>query len=156
MKKFLFDCGTRDALASSGLLFLRVATGLMMLVGHGLPKLKNFDAVLEKGFHVPGIWPLSAMSQPVSLGATIAAELGAAALLVLGLATRPAAFVLGFAMVVAAFEVHAHDPFFLGGGGGAKEPAVLYLVACLTLVITGAGRWSADAGLYKEKKRRFF
>lgn len=155
MKKFFFDCGTRDALASSGLLVLRVSVGLMMLIGHGLPKWRSFDKILENGFHVPGLWPLSLMSERVSLGATLVAEIGAAALLVLGLATRPAAFVLAFAMAVAAFEVHAHDPFFLGGGA-AKEPAVLYLVACLVLVITGAGRWSVDIGVYKEKKKRFF
>jgi putative oxidoreductase len=95
------------------------------------------------------------MSHPVSLMATIGAELGAAALIVLGLATRPAAFVLGFAMVVAAFQVHGGGPWFLPADG-AKEPALLYLFACVVLIITGAGKASLDSAIYKEKKRRFF
>ena len=78
MKKFLFDCGTRDPLASSGLLFLRVTTGLMMLVGHGVSKIQNFDKLSEV-WTVPALWPLSYMSKPISLMATIGAEVGASA-----------------------------------------------------------------------------
>ncbi len=154
MKRFLFDCGTRDAIASTGLLVLRAGFGLMMLIGHGWPKLQAFEEKKD-GWTVPTIWPLSYMSEPVSLVATLVAEVGAAGLLVLGLATRPAAFLLAFAMLVAAFQVHGDGPVFLPAAG-AKEPALLYLFACLALIIAGAGRWSLDAGIYKEKKRRFF
>ena len=154
MKRFLFDCGTRDSLASTGFLVLRVTFGLMMLIGHGWPKLGKFEA-LKDGWAVPAIWPLSTMSPPVSLIATLVAEIGCAGLLVLGLATRPAAFILGFAMLVAAFQVHGGGPVFLPADG-AKEPALLYLFPCLVLIVSGAGRWSADGLIYKEKKRRFF
>ena len=82
MKRFLFDCGTRDTIASIGILALRVMIGLMMLVGHGLPKVRNFDAILEKGFPVPDFMPLKFMSPTVSLMATIGAEVGAAALII--------------------------------------------------------------------------
>ncbi len=62
------------------------------------------------------------MSGPVSLMATIGAEVGAAGLLMLGFMTCPAAFVLGFAMCVAAFQVNAHAPFFcVSGAGPSKE-----------------------------------
>jgi putative oxidoreductase len=152
MKKFLFDCGTRDPLASSALLFLRVTTGWMMLYGHGIGKIQNFDK-LKDTWTVPGIIPLNFMSSPVSLMATIGAEVGAAALIMLGLMTRPAAFVLGFAMVVAAFQVHALDPFF-SKGGASKEFAVLYLIPCIVLIIAGAGQWSLDAGFNTDKRRR--
>lgn len=156
MKRFLFDCGTRDPLASSGLLVLRVCTGLMMLVGHGWGKWQNFQQLKEKGeWHVPTLWPFSMMSPTLSLMATVFAEVGCAGLMVIGLATRPAAAIFGFAMLVAAFEMHAADPFFMAGGG-AKEPAILYLIPCLVLVISGAGKWSADMLIYKEKKRKFF
>jgi putative oxidoreductase len=154
MRRFLFDCGTRDAVGSSGLLVLRLGFGLMMALGHGLPKLQKFEQ-LKDGWTVPSLPPLSWMSSPVSLIATITAELGCATLLVLGLATRPAAFVLGFAMVVAAFQVHGDGPLFLPAEG-AKEPALLYLVACLALIGSGAGAWSCDRLLYREKKKRFF
>jgi putative oxidoreductase len=152
MKKFLFDCGTRDPLASSGLLVLRVTTGLMMLVGHGVSKIQNFDKFGEV-WTVPALWPLSYMSKPISLMATIGAEVGASALLVLGLMCRPAAFLLGFAMCVAAFQVHALDPFF-SKGGASKEFAILYLIPCFVLIITGAGQWSLDATFSLDKRRR--
>lgn len=152
MKKFFFDCGTRDPLASSGLVFLRLAIGWMMLYGHGIGKIQNFDK-LKAAWPVPGIFPLSLMSSPVSLMATIGAEVVAAGLLIIGLATRPAAFVLGFAMCVAAFQVHAHAPMFVPAEG-AREPAVLYLVASVVLIITGAGQWSIDAGFDTTKRRR--
>ncbi len=152
MKKFLFDCGTRDPLASTGLFVLRVSFGLMMLIGHGIPKIGKFDA-LKDSWTVPGIWPLSHLSSSISLMATIGIEVGAAAMLVLGLMTRPAAFALGFAMCVAAFQVHGAGPWFLPAAG-AKEPALLYLAAAFTLVVTGAGSWSLDAKLATGDKRR--
>lgn len=153
MKKFLFDCGTRDITAASALLALRVMVGLMMLIGHGLPKLRGFSAIKE--WHVPDFFPLSYMTPQVSLAATVAAELGAAALIVLGFATRPAAFVLGLTMVVAAFDVHGADPWFMGPGvTAAKEMALLYLIPMIVIIISGAGLFSLDAGIYKETKRR--
>lgn len=152
MKKYLFDCGTRDATASLGLFVLRVTVGLMMLIGHGWGKIKNFDALKDEWF-VPGIVPFSFMSPPVSLIATIGAEVGAAALLVLGLMTRPAAFVFAFAMVIAAFEVHAADPWF-SQGGASKEMALLYLIPAIVLLLSGSGAWSLDAAIQKDGKRR--
>jgi len=147
MKKFLFDCGTRDQTASIGLLVLRVSTGLMMLLGHGVDKLKGFGAMSEK-FPVPSFFPLKYMSPQISLMATIGAEVVAASLLVLGLATRPAAFVLAFTMVVAAFDIHGADPF------GKKELALMYLVAATVILLAGAGKFSLDARIFKDGKRR--
>lgn len=154
MKKFLFDCGTREAVPSAGLLVLRVSIGLMMAIGHGWAKIGKF-AEMKDQWTVPGIWPLSYLSPPVSMIMTIFAELGCGALLVLGLATRPAAFLLGFAMTVAAFQVHGADPFFMAGGA-AKEPAILYLIPCVVLIISGAGGFSIDSALFREKRRKFF
>lgn len=154
MKKFLFDCGSRDTVASGGLLVLRVGFGLMMLIGHGWSKIAMFDEAKD-GWAVPNVPLLSLMSSPVSLMMTIFAEVVCSALLVLGLMTRPAAFIFGFAMLVAAFQVNADADFFMAGGP-AKEPALLYAIPCLVLIISGAGKWSADALVYKEKKRRFF
>ena len=154
MKKFFFDCGTRDATASFGILALRVMIGLMMLVGHGIPKLQNF-ATLKNGFYVPDFFPLKYLSPPVSLMACISAELGASLLIILGLATRPAAFLLGFSMVVAAFGVLGAAPWFMGPSAPlAKEPALLYLIPMIVIILSGAGAFSLDAGIYKEGKRR--
>lgn len=153
MKKFLFDCGTRDATASLGILALRIGTGLLMMLGHGIPKIQSF-AEKKDGFPVPDFFPLKYMSNPVSLMATIGAEVGCAALLILGLATRPAAFILGFTMVVAAFNIHASGPWFLGGAPGPKEPALLYLIPALAILLTGAGQYSFDANILKEGRRK--
>lgn len=153
MKKFLFDCGTRDSTASLGILFLRVCTGLLMLLGHGLPKLQSYADKKDK-FPVPDFFPLKYMSPPFSLMATIGAEVGCAALIILGLATRPAAFILAFTMIVAAFNIHASGPWFIGGDPGAKEPALLYLIPAIAILLTGAGSFSLDAGIYKEGRRR--
>ncbi|MGA0845580.1 MAG: DoxX family protein [Luteolibacter sp.] len=155
MKRILFDCGTRDASASLGLLWLRVTIGLMMMLGHGIPKLLNFKSIVAKGFPVPDFFPLKWMSPSVSLAATIGAEVLAAALIVLGLLTRPAAFVLGFTMVVAAFSVLSGAPWFLAPGvSSAKEPALLYLVPMIAIILAGPGGYSLDASIYKDGKRR--
>jgi putative oxidoreductase len=155
MKKLFFDCGTRDPAASAGLFLLRAGTGLMMLIGHGIPKIQHF-AMLKDHWTIPHIWPLSHMSEPISLMATISAEVLASAMIVFGLMTRPAAFVFGFAMVVAAFQVGGEAPWFLGTGvTAAKEPALLYLLPACVLILTGAGTWSFDAGIFKDKRRRY-
>jgi putative oxidoreductase len=156
MKRILFDCGTRDATASFGLLFLRVSTGLMMLIGHGVPKLQAWSE-RKDGFYVPDFAPFKWMSPPVSLAATLLAEVVAAGLIVLGLATRPAAFVLGFAMVVAAFGVNAQSPLFYAPPHAliAKEPALLYLFPLVAILLAGAGAFSFDASLVKERRRRW-
>ena len=153
MKKFLFDCGTRDAVASLGFLALRVMVGLMMLIGHGIPKIRNFDAILKKGFYQPDFFPLSLLPTQINLGLTIGAEAAASALIIFGLMTRPAAFVLGFAMVVAAFGASASAPWFFAGGN-CKELALLYLIPMIAIILAGAGGYSCDAAIYTEPKRR--
>ncbi len=153
MKKFFFDCGTRDTSTSLGLLVLRLGTGLLMLFGHGLGKIQGF-AEKSKGFPVPDFYPLKWMSSPVSLAATIGAEVGCAALIIIGLATRPAAFVLAFTMTVAAFNIHASGPLFMAGGAGSKEPALLFLVPCLAILLSGAGSISIDAKVLNTSRRK--
>jgi putative oxidoreductase len=75
--------------------------------------------------------------------------------LILGVATRPAAFLLGFTMVVAAFNIHGASPWFIGPGvSAAKEPALLYLVPMIAIIFTGAGLWSFDAKIIKDPRRR--
>ena len=49
--------------------------------------------------------------------------------------------------LVAVFVQHAADPF------GKKELALLYLVPALTLLFTGAGRFSLDAQIGSIWKR---
>jgi putative oxidoreductase len=153
MKKFFFDCGTRDSTASFGLFFLRVSVGLMMLIGHGIPRMQNF-AKMKDSFPVPSFMPLNFMSPPISLVACIGGEVIASALLILGFMTRPAAFVFCFTMIVAAFDIHLGDPWFSGKTGPSKELALIYLFSILPIILAGAGSYSLDAAIYKGEKRR--
>ena len=63
--------------------------------------------------------------------------------MLLGLFTRPAAFVMAGEMAVAYWMAHApHSLFPLHNGG---ESAVLFCFVFLYLVFAGPGAWSLDA-----------
>jgi putative oxidoreductase len=155
MKRFFFDCGTRDATASVGFLALRVLVGLMMLVGHGIPKIWNFQAAKDF-FPVPNTFPFSFLTPPMSMGLCIFAEVAAAALIIVGFATRPAAFVLGLCMTVAAFGWLGTAPWFQNTPTlvETKELPIMYIIPMVAIILAGAGSYSLDAIIYKEGKRR--
>ena len=74
-------------------------------------------------------------------------ELVLGALLILGLFTRPVAFILSGEMAFAYFMGHmfkAATPVFIPllNGGNA---AILFCFACLYLACAGGGAWSVDA-----------
>jgi len=127
--------GPTDLWTSIGLLALRLAAGGMMLFGHGWRKLMSFS---DKAGGFPD--PLG-IGNELSMAAAVGAEVGCAALLVLGLFTRAVAVPLMFTMVVAAFIVHGGDPF------AKRELALLYLAVFTTLACTGAGRFSVDGAV---------
>ena len=64
-------------------------------------------------------------------------------LLVLGLFTRPVAFILSGQMAVAYFMAHAPQGFHPIQNGG--ESAIHFCFVFLYLAIAGAGSWSLDA-----------
>lgn len=90
--------------------------------------------------------PIPLMSQ-VGIGAIL--ELVGGALIVLGLFTRPVAFVLAGEMAVAYFQFHAPMAFFPTSNNGM--PAVLYCFFFLYLMLAGAGAWSIDARIARSK-----
>jgi putative oxidoreductase len=153
MKKLLFDCGTRDITASVGILALRFMIGLMMLIGHGIPKIQNY-VILKDKFKID-VFPFHHFSGSLNLILCLVAEVGAAAFIVIGFCTRPAAFFLGFTMIVAAFGAHGADPWFMKPGVvSSKELALLYLIPMIALILTGGGAFSVDAVTYEDRKRR--
>jgi putative oxidoreductase len=110
----------------------------MLLIGHGMGKWQNYNAILEKGFLDPfGIGVAN------SLTAAAVSETVMAGLVAVGLLTRLACIPLVVTFGVAAFIAHANDPLFMGGGP-AKEPALMYGLAFLTLLFTGPGKFSID------------
>src|ERR1700688_3231066 len=85
---------------------------------------------------------------PVLAALAILTEfLGPIALLV-GFLTRPAAFAIGFDMVVAALLVHVHFGFFMNWLGKQKgeglEFDLLLWAISLALILQGAGAYSID------------
>ena len=56
--------------------------------------------------------------------------------------TRPAAALTAFTMLVAIFSVHWSSGFFLSNGG--YEYGFVLLIASLSLLVSGGGRFSLD------------
>jgi len=119
--------------SSLGLLVMRLAAGGMMAVGHGWGKLATFS---ETASRFPD--PLGIGSSSMSLALVVFAELFCSLAVMIGFATRFAAIPIIVTMCVAAFSIHADDPW------AKKEFALLYVIPFLTLVFTGAGKFSVD------------
>lgn len=110
----------------------RFATGLS-LFQYGIAKLFKFPAV-----------PMFAQVTPLSLyGFAGMLELILGGMLMLGLATRPVAFVLSGEMAFAYFISHFPKSFFPLINGGTL--AIMLCFACLFLAAAGAGPLSLDA-----------
>ena len=143
-----------------GLLVLRLGIGGYML-SHGVGKLR----MLLDGAEFAD--PIG-IGNSASLLLVTGAEFGGAILVVLGLATRLGAASIVAAMAVAAFVVHADDPwsmetaakaFFAGESQSfaSKESALLFLIPALALVFTGGGPISLDrwiASRWRARRRR--
>lgn len=111
---------------------LRIMSGLLLLQ-HGTAKYLNF----------PFVDRMSNASPTSMSGIAGILELVGGVLLILGLFTRPTAFILSGMCAVAYFLVHAPRGFFPILNGG--ELAVLYCFVFLYLAAAGAGPWSVDA-----------
>jgi putative oxidoreductase len=112
---------------------LRIVAAFMFILA-GTTKLFAFPSPMPHGSSAP------VLSQ-VWIGGVL--EVFGGALLLIGLCTRPVAFVLAGEMAVAYFQFHFPHSFWPTVNGGA--PAVLYCFIFLYLSAAGAGPWSIDA-----------
>jgi putative oxidoreductase len=110
----------------------RIVLGLLFLA-HGLVKLFGFPTGAQ-----PGVVPLLSI-----FGLAGVLELVGGVAIMLGLFTRPVAFIMSGQMAVAYFMAHASQGFYPILNGG--ELAILYCFAFLYLAAAGAGPWSLDA-----------
>jgi putative oxidoreductase len=117
------------------LLSLLRIVAAFLFVQFGTAKLFAVPAALMPG---GGTAPLRSLP-----GMAGALEAFGGGLLLLGLFTRPVAFVLSGEMAVAYFYAHAPRGFWPVLNGGA--PAALYCFLFLYLSAAGAGPWSLDA-----------
>jgi putative oxidoreductase len=113
---------------------LRIIMGLM-IIQHGMAKIIGFPVVAS-----------FADLKPLSLiGIAGLIELTGGALLILGLLTRPVAFIISGEMAFAYFIAHAPKSFFPLMNGGTL--AIMFCFTCLLLATTGPGPWSVDAAM---------
>jgi putative oxidoreductase len=118
---------------------LRIVTGLLFLE-HGTGKLLGFP---PSDHAAPTLFSL--------IGVQGALELGGGFLILIGLFTRPVAFVLAGDMAVAYFMAHAPKSFFPTLNGG--QLAILFCFAFLYLAVAGGGEWSADELVARSRTR---
>jgi putative oxidoreductase len=111
---------------------LRIVAALMF-IPHGTQKLLSFPVVEPRQ-------PAALASLPGIAGIL---ELGGGMLMLLGLFSRPVAFVLSGEMAVAYFRAHAPRGFWPILNGG--ELAVLYCFIWLFFSVAGPGPVSLDA-----------
>jgi putative oxidoreductase len=111
---------------------LRIVTALLMMQ-HGAQKLFGYPPGAQ-GSSTP---PLMSMMGFVGI-----LEFFGALLLLLGLFTRPVAFILSGLLAVAYFMAHAPQGFWPVLNRG--ELAALYSFVFLYLAVAGGGTWSVD------------
>ena len=119
---------------------LRIVTGAVFIT-NGTMKLFNYPPMPS------GMPPIELMSQ-VGIGGLL--EVVGGALFLIGLFTRPVAFVLAGEMAVAYFQFHFPQAFFPTTNMGL--PAVLYSFLYLYLMFAGGGPWSLDAVLARSRR----
>jgi putative oxidoreductase len=132
-----FMTETMAAWAPRALSVLRIFTGLM-IIEHGMAKLLGWPVV--EAFAQLRLFSL--------LGLAGIIELVGGALLILGLFTQPAAFIVSGEMAVAYFMVHAPQNFLPLINGG--NLVIMYCFSCLYLACAGGGPWSLDALIGKK------
>lgn len=122
------------------LALLRIITALLFMQ-HGLIKLFGFPPDGQPG--------QQALGTLLGVGGLI--ELVTSILILLGLFTRPAAFIAAGEMAVAYWMVHAPKSFYPAINMG--EAAVLFCFIFLYLASAGPGAWSVDGARTRARVR---
>lgn len=117
-----------DKFTEQAYALLRITSGLMFMA-HGIQKLFNFP--------IDYPWPLNPM---ITTAAGI--ELIGGVLIVLGLFTRPVAFICSGMSAVGYWMAHGSQGLYPIANGG--ETIALYSFIFLFIATRGAGIWSLD------------
>lgn len=120
--------------SGNALSILRIATGVVLL-----------QHPIQKFFSFPAARPAPEMFSQVWFAGLI--EITLTPLLIIGLFTRPVAFILAGLMAFAYFLGHAPRGFYPSMNGGSL--AIMYCFVCFYLAFAGGGPWSLDAALEK-------
>lgn len=125
--------GSTSAAGDLGLLALRVVAMLLLITLHGLGKVPPDEQfagwIGSMGFPAPMLFAWMA-------GLT---EVVVAALILVGLLTRPAGLFMFVYFMIVVLVAHAGDPL------GDRELPLMFAMVGLAVGLTGAGRYSVDA-----------
>ena len=122
---------TLAAWSPRALAVLRIVAALLFIL-HGAAKV----------FGLPEGVPPGQQSLMTLFGVGGLLEFAGGLLLLVGLFTRPAAFILSGEMAVAYFMFHAPNSLYPAANGG--DAAILFCFVFLYLVFAGPGAWSVD------------
>ncbi|HEV3050346.1 MAG TPA: DoxX family protein [Longimicrobium sp.] len=134
---------TPSPLAGRMLAIFRIVAGVMFIAA-GTMKLFNYPANPMPGMPAIELW------SQMGIGGML--EIVGGTLVVLGLLTRPAAFILAGEMAVAYFQFHQPTAFWPNANGGVA--AVMYCFFYLYLMVAGAGDWSLDGVIHRSRGTR--
>ena len=123
--------------AGDALSLLRIVAALLFLL-HGTSKLFGFP---------PFGRPLPDVGTLLWIGALL--ELIGGLMLLVGILSRPVAFILSGEMAVAYWMFHAPQSTFPSVNMG--EPAILFCFVFLLIAAAGPGPWSLDASRRRQK-----
>lgn len=122
----------RDTMIEVAVFLLRIVAGFIFIENGGL-KLFGWFGGMPEGFEM----------STLILTAGILELVGGAAIM-LGLFTRPVAFILAGQMAVAYFIGHASQGYFFAPLVNQGQPAVLLCFIFLFFAAYGGGKWSLD------------
>ena len=133
----------KDLYVSYSLLILRVIASVMMIINHGWNKiLAGQEKWNRLGTALTDFIGIDFMSVFFGFMAAFSESIGMV-MVIFGIFTRPAAFLLLFTMFVASMN-HLVD-------GKFPELAIMYLIVMLVLLISGPGKFSLDYKFFSEK-----
>jgi len=140
VSRFLFGAaGTGSFSGDFGLLVVRLTVGGYMAASHGWGKVFGGTGFGPSAEMISGVAGLGFPAPTLFAWAAALSEFLGGVLIALGLLTRPAAAMMAFTMLVAAFGAST--------GWAAREMALLFFAPCLLLLLIGAGRISIDRSL---------
>lgn len=120
-----------------GLLILRLFIGLRLIYG-SIDNIISWNKMMEfSNFLKVNSFPAPTFCAVLS----IYVQFSCAVLILIGYKTRFAAFILAINFIVAIVMAHSHDTI------EAMTPALAMLFISLSLLFTGAGKWSFDGNI---------
>ena len=123
-----------SSLAEKTLSIVRIVSAYLLLT-HGTSKL----------FGIPHVAYFDNLQIFSLIGLAGVLEVAGGLLLLIGLFTRPVAFVLSGLLAFAYFIGHATKGYFFVPSMNGGEAAVLFCFVFLYLAVAGGGTWSVDA-----------